>query len=201
MWNINQNRCDGTGNPQLTLVTPPESEPVTLAEAKFHCKVDDSDSDDYISALITAAREYAEQYQNRALMPQAWLMTLDYFPDIIRVSKPPLISASVEYDDSNDDTITLSSAVVDTYSTPGRIVPAYGQCFPITRAKPACVRVTFQCGYADADHVPAATKTAIKMIVAHLFEIRQPILTGSISSKLPYTVDALLDLHKFYGYS
>lgn len=41
------------------------TEPITLAEAKSHLRVLYDDEDAYIEMLIAAAREYAENYQNR----------------------------------------------------------------------------------------------------------------------------------------
>lgn len=41
------------------------TEPITLAEAKNHLRVMYDDEDAYIETLITAARQYAENYQNR----------------------------------------------------------------------------------------------------------------------------------------
>lgn len=41
------------------------TEPITLAEAKNHLRVMCDDEDTYIETLITAARQYAENYQNR----------------------------------------------------------------------------------------------------------------------------------------
>lgn len=40
-------------------------EPVTLEEAKAHLRVEFDDDDTYITALISAAREYVESFQNR----------------------------------------------------------------------------------------------------------------------------------------
>lgn len=40
-------------------------EPITLSEAKAHLRITYSDEDSYIETLITAARQYAENYQNR----------------------------------------------------------------------------------------------------------------------------------------
>ncbi len=45
---------------RATLTVPPAGEPLTLAEAKLHLRVDLSDDDALITALISAAREQAE---------------------------------------------------------------------------------------------------------------------------------------------
>ena len=47
------------------------TEPVTLAEAKSHLRVYYDTDDSYISSLITAAREYAEAFQNRLLVARS----------------------------------------------------------------------------------------------------------------------------------
>lgn len=44
------------------------TEPVTLERVKTHLRVVDDSEDEYIAALITAAREYAEKYQNRVFV-------------------------------------------------------------------------------------------------------------------------------------
>ena len=56
----------------LKLVTAPAAEPVTLAEIKEHLRVDSDLEDALISALITAARQWAETYQGRAYITQTW---------------------------------------------------------------------------------------------------------------------------------
>lgn len=62
------------------LITPPAEEPVTLAEAKAHLRVDIADDDMLISGLIVAARQYAETITRRALVTQSWRLALDRFP-------------------------------------------------------------------------------------------------------------------------
>ena len=74
----------------LTLTTPPAVEPVTLAEAKAHLKIDTTDDDALITALIPAARARAEWHTGRALVTQGWTLWLDAWPDIIAIPLPPL---------------------------------------------------------------------------------------------------------------
>ena len=62
------------------LVTAPTEEPVSLAEAKLHLRVDDNADDALIAALITAARQHAENDTRRALVTQTWRLALDQFP-------------------------------------------------------------------------------------------------------------------------
>lgn len=59
----------------LQLVTPPAGEPVSLAEAKQHLRVDGGDDDLLIGSLITAARQAAETKTGRQLITARWKPT------------------------------------------------------------------------------------------------------------------------------
>ncbi|MBQ9388560.1 MAG: phage gp6-like head-tail connector protein [Synergistaceae bacterium] len=47
----------------------PITEPVTLQEAKRHCRIDHDTEDELITTYITAAREWAEGFLNVQLVP------------------------------------------------------------------------------------------------------------------------------------
>lgn len=64
----------------LELVTPPAAEPVTLADAKTHMRVDTTLDDAYITLLITAARQFVENWTRRALIYQTWRLVFDHWP-------------------------------------------------------------------------------------------------------------------------
>lgn len=64
----------------LLLVTPPAEEPVTLADAKSHLRVDFTDDDALITGLIITARQMAETTCRRALVSQQWRLVVDRFP-------------------------------------------------------------------------------------------------------------------------
>jgi uncharacterized phiE125 gp8 family phage protein len=58
-------------------ITPPASEPVTLAEAKNYLRVEHANDDAMIALMITAAREAAEAYLGTSFITQRWKMTLE----------------------------------------------------------------------------------------------------------------------------
>jgi uncharacterized phiE125 gp8 family phage protein len=64
----------------LRQIAAPTVEPISLAEAKLHLRVDFPDDDLLISSLIMAARFDAENKCNRALITQQWELVLDGFP-------------------------------------------------------------------------------------------------------------------------
>jgi hypothetical protein len=66
----------------LERVTPPDGEPVDLASMKRHLRTFTSatDEDADITAHITAAREWVEDYTGRALLDQTWKLTLQGRP-------------------------------------------------------------------------------------------------------------------------
>lgn len=184
------------------IATAPAVEPVTLAEAKLHLRVTQSGEDTLISALIKAAREYAEGVLNRALIDQTWDLYLDAFPGecdgyVLKVPMSPLKSVTyVKYLDEAGVQQTLSASLyaVDITSEPGRIYPAYQQVWPTLRTGAlGAVVVRFVAGYgADGTFVPESIKAAIRLAVAHWYENREDTVVGTIVSKLPLGVDALL---------
>ncbi len=190
----------------LQLVTPPASEPVTLAEAKKQCRVeaDDTYDDDFIMGLISAARHLAEVEVRQQFITATWRMTLDQFPlwmpattwigSVITLPRPPLqsVTSIIYYDQSGDPhTVTTDKYTVDTVSMPGRIAPTRCQPWPVVQATANAVAIEFVAGYGDAADVPEAAKLAIKMTVAHLYRNRETIVEGSYN-ELPRAAEALL---------
>lgn len=60
----------------VSVVQPPAVEPVTVAQARAHCRVDSSYDDTLLAMYITAARVLVEQYLNRALITQTLQFTM-----------------------------------------------------------------------------------------------------------------------------
>jgi uncharacterized phiE125 gp8 family phage protein len=201
----------------LRLITPPASEPISLAEAKTHLRVIDSDQDSLISALITAARMNCENWTGRAFVDQEWELVLDGFPSTsllttgttdvkyaIRIPKPRLIEVTqFAYDDAAGDEqiMNVSDYYVDSVSEPGWVVPNGTSSWPSTIDAINSVRIRFRAGYLSTDSppvddVPDDVKAAIKLTLGSLFEHRESQVVGTIASALPIGVEALLRPHR-----
>ena len=193
----------------LTRATPPAVEPVSVSEAKAHLRVDISDDDSYISTLITAAREWCEQYLDRTLINTQWTMRLDSFPYEIELPRPPIATSgtttavSLTYTLGDDSTATLSTTAyrVDRNSTPGVVRQLRAGTWPANLDDYNAVAVTWWAGYgASGTSVPAAIRHAILMLVGHWYESRSSVLTGSISKEIEFGVKSLLDSQRWGSY-
>jgi uncharacterized phiE125 gp8 family phage protein len=179
---------------RLRLVTPPAAEPVTLAEAKAHLRIEGAEDDAYVTALIQAARQHVEEVCWRGLVTQEWEAVLEGFPDgALELPKGNLASiASITYVDSAGATQTLAPATyeADTVSVPGRLLLAYGQSWPSTRCQWDAVRVRYTVGWA-AGEVPTPIRQALLLLVAQLYEHRT-VDEDRALSRPSFTVDVLL---------
>ena len=191
----------------LKLITPASTYPVTLADAKSHCKVDIADDDTLITALITAATEMAEQKTGRAIMTQTLELSLDAFPEAFELTRVPVQSiTSVKYYDTTGTQQTLSNTLyaLDAADDFGfaYISPVYAGVWPDTRDQINAVAVRYVAGYADAASVPQSIKNWILLMVSTMYENRE---TEAYSSRAVSTtvqmqfVDRLLDRYVVFS--
>ncbi len=185
----------------LQLVTPPAEEPVSLAEAKLHLRVDVDDDDALIGSIISAARQTAETLTGRQLITSRWKLVLDAFPcQTILLAKCPVQSVvNIQYLDMNgmSQTLPLIDYVVDTACEPARITPVFGKTWPPTLPQIGAVTITFDAGYGAASAVPEGIKSWIKLRVGSLYAHREEmsILMRGRIDPLPF-VDGLLDPYR-----
>ena len=211
----------------LSVLVQPANEPVSLDEAKLHCRIDTTADDLLVSSLIQAAREYVERYTRRALIYTTYRYTLDCFPGAntwsyystdapLELPRQPVpqIAASgsysyamprIRYYDTDGVRQTLTYAGEDFELDLGSNPPAL-RLYPLTywpiaeyyRAN--AVEIDFVAGYgATGDAVPAALKTAILMLVAHWYENRQAVAAG-FGAEVPLAVDSILKMYQVGDY-
>lgn len=189
----------------LVLITPPAEEPVSLAEARLHCRVDGTAEDTLLSLFITSARRAAEHLCGRAFVTQTWELRLDAFPAAeIELAKPTVLAiTSLKYTDAAgvEQTIDPSNYALDPYDavSPGWLLPAVGYSWPATQDIANAVRVRFTAGYGAAAAVPANIKSWMLLQIAAAFRNREAFQSGISAAELPNRyVDALLDSERTY---
>jgi len=186
---------------QYKVVTPPATEPCSLAELRQHMRVfvQDDNEDAYIASLGKTARELLEAKVCRSLVTQTLDAKLDGFPttddrapQTIKLLYPPLQSiSSINYIDPDGVEQTLSpSTYAVAEGTPG-LVARLANSWPSTSDRPGSVTVRFVAGYGDADDVPEVAKLCVKIMAAHWYDRREPIVTGTIVATLPFMLDSL----------
>ena len=188
----------------LTLKTPPSTEPVSLKEAKNHCRVDDdiTNDDSLIRSFIKAARQKAETYTRRQLITATYELHLDAFPHTISPPRPPLIDVtSIKYWDADgaEQTVHSDDYQVDVASTVGRIRPNKDKSWPSTYGEMGDVVVEYVAGYGNRDQVPDQIKSAILLIVGHLYEHRETVIVGTGAVPLPHGANDLLYPYRIIG--
>ncbi len=169
----------------LELSTAPTVEPVDVEEMKDHLRIDHSDDDVLLGQYIRAARLFAETKLSRTLCTSTWKLRLDAFPCWeIEVPRPPLVSVTtLAYIDTGGTSQTLTENthfVKDIYSEPGRITPAYNQVWPATRSIVNAVTLTYVAGYGDPDDVPESIRYGIKLLVAEMYDKREPTAANAV---------------------
>jgi uncharacterized phiE125 gp8 family phage protein len=183
----------------LRRITQPAVEPVSLAFAKTHVRVDTETDDLYIQSLISVARQYVEDVLDITICTTVWEVKYDLFP-IWAIILPRLPmqdkTITVTYRSGDGTYSTLSSAnaafQVDASVLPGRIYPQWATAWPATRGDENSVTVRYTAGYGDdGQNVPPVVKHLILILVAHWYDTRQPAVTGAPVS-VPQTFETLL---------
>lgn len=181
-------------------ITDATVEPVTLAEAKLHLRVDGTDEDTLIQALITATRTAAEFKCQRTFITTTWELTQDAFTSALRLQMPRVIAVqSVKYLDVLGVLQTLASTeyVVDATSEPGYVVPAPNKIWPVTYDVVNAVQVRYTTGFGStAAAVPTPIKQWMLLHIGHYYKQREATAPGSLQP-LPF-LDSLLDEYRVW---
>lgn len=198
--------------PEYKQISTPTGLVITIEEAFKHLVLDitaDADQVDFVTSLIKAATEYCEAYQRRCYLLTEWEAYLDKWPLFaILIEKTPVISISkIEYKDLNGVWQTLSEAnySVNLIKQPARVI--FKNTLPIIDPEEFNnIRITFKSGYVnslgaqDISLIPENVKSAIKLIIGHLYEHREQVTSGSSLTNMDFGVDTLLDINRIFRF-
>ncbi len=163
---------------QWSRTVAPAVPAVTLREMKDHARITQAQGDATLQRYINAATDAAEQYLNRGLMTQTWVLTLRWFADVMWLPMAaPLqngvtTAPVVEYYNTAGVLTTLATTEydVDTVSRPGRILRAANKSWPAIQSGKlgGRVRITYVVGWTDPALIPERIKQGIRLYVSWL---------------------------------
>lgn len=169
----------------LTRTIAMTDQPVSLAEAKAHLRVSDTDEDALISALIVVASEHVAALTGLALGPETWVYKVGpQYGDLLLPWAPVVAVTAVGYYDPDGtaqvDVVGNYRVMADDRRPLMRPVPT--KSWPATELREDAISITFTAGFSA---VPAPLAAAIKMLVGHWFENRESVVTGTIATEIP----------------
>jgi len=178
------------------LVKAPVGLPVSLAAAISKARADGAGMDDEIDLEVRGIAGDVQHQLQRALIEQTWVVTLDRFPDAIKLPMAaPLIAVEhVKYYDVDGALRTLhpDDYLVDSASEPAYVLPAPGKAWPATADRINAVEVQYRCGF-GVDH------TAVPAQIQSYILGRIEATYAPAESRNAQFLDGLLDRYRVYG--
>ena len=189
----------------LQIIQEPAAEPLSLLEAKLHLRVDITDDDALISALITSVRQYAETITRRAFVQQTWAYVIDSFPGPTLTGVPwgktfTLPAHAIEIEKSRvqqvmainyldmsgaPQVMPAANYIVDYSSEPCRITPVFGQIWPIPMPQIGAVNVQFVAGYAAPVTFSTASSTMSVQGAWKSYAVGDAVQLSNVGGLLP----------------
>ncbi|WP_428526021.1 head-tail connector protein [Roseibium sp.] len=175
-------------------ILAPTETPVTVEDAKCHLRVSSSEDDALIAGLIDTA---VDSFDGRAgilgrcLVWQTWKAWFHGFPcgRSVRLPFPDVDAASVvvRYLDTTASEQTFPATGFNVFEdTGGAYLLRHPEgLWPATCDRPDAVSVEFRAGFGSAAEVPGALKSAILLLVGHLYENREAVTQGARAGEMP----------------
>jgi len=179
-------------------VSAPAETPVSLAEAKAHCRVTHSDDDAFITALIDAAVAHLDGYTGilgRCLVDQEWRQNYECWEWRFRLPFPDVSAVTVTYQDTDNSAQTVASSGLEIIEDALGAMIVFNDAFEapaLYTDAVAPIAVVFTAGFGAASAVPEPIKAAVRLLVGHWYENRESISAGPGLSELPMSVQSLV---------
>ncbi len=182
----------------LVLTSSPALEPVSLAEAKTHLRIDHTHEDPLIQSLIITSRLHIEAALGLALITQSWSYTLDRWPRQPRINLPmrpvqAIAHVKIWSAGGESEILPPDAFFLDGQGLPARLVWQGNATPPDPQRTANGIEIAYTAGFgaAPAD-VPETIRHALLLLAAHWYENREPIEIGSGGSAIPSMVSELL---------
>lgn len=176
-------------------VTPPAVEPLTLAEAKAHLRVDGTAEDDYLAGLIRVARDHLERMTGLCPITRTLRLALQSVPEdgAIPILKGPVqsIDRVILYDGNGlPSAFRIDPLAVERDGPPSRL--ALGSAFDRSRAENG-IEIDFTAGFgASGADVPDSLRRALLLHVALMYDHRGGLTLDQQPAAVPDGYDRLI---------
>jgi hypothetical protein len=191
------------------------------ADLQGYLHAPDEDLTD-IQGMLDAACRHVEERTQRQFLEAEWKLYLDRFPyfsemwggtgwspadaqfddravdrrrGVIELRMCPLLAVTeVKYIDADGVEQVMDEADydVDLVSEPGRLMPAFGTYWPVTRIKLNAVTITFSAGYPSSSLVPPQGLQAIRLLTNHWYDNRDLFARGAVDPLVSQLLNDLL---------
>jgi len=182
----------------LVPITAPAVEPLSLAEAKSHLRIDGNDDNMLLASLILTSRLHIEAALGLALVTQSWAWFLDKWPRGLVLTLPmrPVQSiTAVRVRAADDSALTIAPEFydLDGKGVPPRLALSRVSPLPLPGRHTNGIEIDFVAGFgATAASVPAPVRQALLLLVAHWYEHRAPFELAGGTKPIPPSVSELL---------
>jgi len=164
------------------LLEGPAVEPLLLADAKAHMRVDGNAEDDLTASLIAAARVAVESEIRRVLISQKWRAIADDWPPTgLFLPVVPVISVQeVRAIDSEGVASIIAAEDYEFDAADGSVR------LLIMAPQAERYEIDFTAGYGvSGASVPQPLRQAIRLLVTHWFEHRSAVVMGDTVNAAP----------------
>lgn len=181
-------------------IQQPALEPVSLADAKEHMRIDTGDEDSLILALIVAARSHVEAVTGVTMIHQTFRQYFSTWPGReVVLSRFPVVrvEAVTSYDrqgGAHDATaaatgpMPMQRPATLSLDTSSLAVPEPGY---------NGIEIDFVAGFGETSiDVPGELRRAVMMLVSHWYEFRGAIAPHHQAVSVPDGFDALISPHR-----
>jgi uncharacterized phiE125 gp8 family phage protein len=173
----------------------PAVEPLTLAEARAHLRLDTEDEDALLLSLIVAAREHLERETGLSLVTQEWRHCLDRWPadGILTLAHGPVrtVTSVIAHDgEGMPQAVPLDGHLLDGEARPARLwlsqVPQAGRAIN-------GIEVEFEAGFGmTGAEVPDTLKRAMLLHLAAMYAFRGVVAAEAQPAIVPPGYDRLI---------
>lgn len=167
------------------VVVAAQNEPISLDDAKKHCRVTSNDHDDVLNIYIAAARDYIEKYTGVKINTQTVSFELTDYRKVMNLPVAPIKEIT---------SVTVNGAAFDDYEVTGLNTLRPIICWNSKPNEKDRVLITAIVGF---DVTQPSIYSAMLLLVGQWFDNREA-LGDSKMVELPFSVTCLLENYRIF---